>query len=235
MYNNFVVEGEKIALELLKDREIEIENIIATKDWIANHEDLLPRFGAIILEGKEKDLAQISSLKTAPPVIIIAKKPIIEETPTLVRTDLSLYLDRIQNPGNLGTIIRIADWFGIPHVFCSAECADLFNPKTLQSTMGAFLRVKVIVKDFAEIKSDYPQLPVYGTVLEGASIYEKKLSNAGIIVIGSEGKGISDTIRPLINEPISIPLHPNGGAESLNAGVATGIVCALFRKSALSR
>ena len=188
-------------------------------------------FQAKILLAKAKDLDQISALKTAGSVIAVIKQIEQEADATVVNNDLSLYLDKIQNPGNLGTILRIADWFGIQTVFCAPDSADLYNPKVIQSTMGAFLRVKVIKCDFEVLINTYAQLPVYGTVLEGENLFKSTLEQKGIIVIGSEGKGISPHIIDKLSHPITIPAHPNGGAESLNAAVAAGIVCAAFRNS----
>ncbi len=227
-YNNFVVEGEKIVLEMLKSQAVEIENIICSENWAHEFEHILHPFQAQILLAKPQELAQISSLKTAPEVLIIAQQ--LSSADTIQAKDgLSLYLDRIQDPGNFGTILRIADWFGIKNVFCSTDSADLYNPKVIQATMGAFLRVKVCKIAFDSLKAGHPQLPVYGTVLEGENVFKTRLSENGLIVIGSEGKGIAPEIRKHITQPIAIPAHPDGGAESLNAAVATGIVCATFR------
>ncbi|MFT5765328.1 MAG: TrmH family RNA methyltransferase, partial [Saprospiraceae bacterium] len=153
----------------------------------------------------------------------------MEVSSDAVSEGLSLYLDHIQNPGNFGTILRVADWFGIGTVFCSESSADLYNPKVIQSTMGAFLRVRVVKTDFEQLKTDYPKLPVYGTVLAGQNLFNTPLEQKGIIVIGSEGKGISPAVMQYITHPLTIPTHADGGAESLNAAVAAGIVCAVFR------
>lgn len=229
MYNNFVVEGEKIALELLADPNIEIESILCTPGWYEKQEKLLGAFGAKLIIAKPKEMAQITFLKTATDVLVVAKQLSARVSKAAVSQGLSLYLDNIQDPGNFGTILRVADWFGIGTIFCSESCADLYNPKVIQATMGAFLRVKVIKTNFDQLKADYPKLPVYGTVLTGENLFTTALEQKGIIVIGSEGKGISPEIMQLISHPITIPAHPDGGAESLNAAVAAGIVCAVFR------
>jgi RNA methyltransferase, TrmH family len=232
MYNNFVVEGEKIALELLSSKKIEIESIVCTSAWYEQQQQVLAGFGTKLLIAKPKEMAQITFLKTATEVMIVAKQLAQEENKAKINKELSLYLDNIQNPGNFGTIMRIADWFGINTVFCSETSADLYNPKVIQSTMGAFMRVLVIKTNFERLKIDYPELPIYGTVLEGENLFTTSLEQKGVIVIGSEGKGISQAIMPYITHPITIPAHPNGGSESLNAGVAAGIVCAVFRNRA---
>jgi len=229
MYNNFIVEGEKIVLELLAQTNIEIENIVCTPEWIDKQGAVERDFSDKILIAKEKDMDQMTALKTATNVLVVAKQINSEPNVEKITKDLSLYLDAIQNPGNLGTILRIADWFGISTVFCSQDSVDLYNPKVIQATMGAFLRVAVIKTDFKTLKQTYPHLPVYGTVLEGENVFKSSLDSKGIIVIGSEGKGISPAVKEFVSHPISIPAHQEGGAESLNAAVATGIVCAAFR------
>jgi len=234
MYNNFVVEGEKIALELLAVSNIEVESIVCTRNWYEKYENLLYPFESRLLLAKPKEIEQISSLKTAANALIVARQLTEKEPKNIINQSLSLYLDTIQNPGNFGTILRIADWFGISTVFCSKDSADLYNPKVIQASMGAFLRVQVIKTDFERLTTDYPLLPIYGTLLEGQNLFKTPVEQKGIIVIGSEGKGISPGLRPLITHPISIPSHPDGGAESLNAAVATGIVCAVFRNPYLT-
>ena len=146
----------------------------------------------------------------------------------LVKTGnvFSFYLDGIQDPGNMGTIMRIADWFSIPYIFCSETSVDIWNPKVVQSSMGAFLRVKAFEVNFQDIKTHFPNLPIFATILRGDNIFKMDAPSKGIIVIGNEGSGISDTILNQTDFKISIP--GGGGAESLNAGVATGIVCAVL-------
>lgn len=146
---------------------------------------------------------------------------------------LKLMLDGVQDPGNLGTIIRIADWFGIDHIYCSMECADAFSPKVVQATMGSLARVKTEYCDLNAVLNSLPDdCPVYGTLLDGENIYDTTLQDHGIIVMGNEGNGISPEIRQKINHRILIPNYPPGRptAESLNVAVATAIVCAEFRR-----
>ena len=144
---------------------------------------------------------------------------------------LSLVLDGVQDPGNLGTIIRLADWFGIDAVFCSHHTADAWNPKVVQATMGSIARVPIIYCDLAELLTSTP-LPVYGTLLDGANLYSQTLSPDALIVMGSEGTGISAPVRQLINHRLLIPRYGSSdGAESLNVAIATSIVCAEFRRS----
>jgi RNA methyltransferase, TrmH family len=225
-YNIFFAEGDKICLEIIKNDNIKIEEIFALPNWIQKNIEFLKPFRDRLIEISEAELKKISCLSTPNQVLISAHIPNFQLDKMLINNDLSLYLDGIQDPGNMGTILRTADWFGIKNVFCSDTCVDIFNPKVIQASMGAFLRIKSQEVDLQQLISE--GLPVYGALLEGNNIFEEKLSTRGIIVIGSEGKGISDTILPLLTHTIKIPAYGNG-AESLNAAVATGIICAAFR------
>ena len=176
----------------------------------------------------EPDLKTITFFNTPSQVYVIVKRPDASIANNFLTNDFALFLDDIQDPGNLGTILRIADWFGIPNVICSEKCVDIYNHKVIQSSMGAFLRVNVIPASFKKIYQQYPDIPYYGTVLEGNNLFEEKFKEKGIVVIGNEGKGISDAILEKLTHRISIPKGKNGGAESLNAAVATGIVCSII-------
>lgn len=225
-YDIFVAEGEKIAEEILKHEKIHIESIFGLPKWIEKYDLLLKKFGNKVQEVSEQELKKISTLTTPNQVLIVAKQPIVEIDKSLIHQDIALYLDGIQDPGNMGTILRIADWFGIPYVFCSDTCVDVYNPKVIQATMGAFLRVKTKEIEIDQILED--NIPVYGALLEGKNVFQENFTKNGIIIIGNEGKGISDEFQAKITNPISIPSHGEG-AESLNAAIATGIICALFR------
>ena len=139
----------------------------------------------------------------------------------------TLFLDDIRDPGNLGTIIRIADWFGIHQVICSPNCTELYNPKTLQATMGAVLRVNVVKQNFDELLPKLKDVPIYGALLEGKNIYTSELKH-GLIIIGNEANGISNAIKQHISHPITIPAATNNGSESLNAANACAIICSEF-------
>ena len=146
---------------------------------------------------------------------------------------LILVLDGVQNPGNLGTIVRLADWFGIDDIVCSEDCADIYNPKTVQATMGSMARVRVHYCSLPQFLASLPEgTPVYGTFLDGENIYSTTLSQHGIIVMGNEGHGISAEVAKYVNKRISIPSYPQGAAhgESLNVAIATAVVCAEFRR-----
>jgi len=228
-YNNFIVEGDKMALEIVRQNKLEIEYIYALSTWIeTNKKDLKVHFTKT-KEIKEKDLSKISNLKTPNKVIVIVKQPNEQINVPIANVNISLFLDEIQDPGNMGTILRTADWFGIPYVFYSKGCVDVYNTKVIQASMGAFLRVKMIKITAEDLKTKFPQLTFYGTVLDGENIFKSNLTSNGIIVIGNEGRGISTDVLNLLDRKLKIPAPNNTGAESLNAGVAVGVVCAVFR------
>lgn len=228
-YNNFVLEGDKIAREILQQSTLEIEACYALAPWIEANRSLLQRFSGKIHTIEEPDLKKISGLATPNQVLIIAKQPNTRLNAPEVQNDLTLYLDAIQDPGNMGTILRIADWFGLPYVFCSHDCVDAFSPKVVQATMGALLRVKVVVIELSDLKKQLSDLPIFGAVLNGANIFETKLPKKGILVIGNESQGISQEIEASLTHRIAIPPAAGGGAESLNAAVATGIIIAILK------
>lgn len=227
-YNNFTVEGDKIVLELLQSPNVEIESIIATDSWQQQYFNETLGKASLIETAKEDDIKKISNFTTPSSVFVVAKKWESVWKDSVIKNNFSLYLDGIQDPGNFGTILRIADWFGIPYVFCSAKCADLYHPKVIQASMGAFLRLNVITAPFDSIIERYSDMPFYGTVLDGKNIFTTNKYQNGCIVIGNEGKGISPEILEKLTHRILIPKGKNGGAESLNAAVATGIVCAIL-------
>lgn len=233
MYGNFIVEGEKMVIELLTDKNIHIEHIIGLETWLTDNQNILKPYFNKILTATEADLKNISSLTTPNKVIVVAKKPeslsseyFLKNIPPSVSEGFSLFLDGIQDPGNMGTILRIADWFSIPYVFCAPTCVDVWNSKVIQSSMGAFLRVKPIEIEFSDIKQSLPTLPVFSAVLKGDNIFKTDFPRYGLIIIGNEGNGISELILNQTDYNISIP--GGGGAESLNAAIATGIVCAVL-------
>jgi TrmH family RNA methyltransferase len=229
-YHNFIVEGTKIAEEVLTNRSLETVGIYALPEWIKENASRLGGLEDQVVAVSADDLHKISLLSTPNQVLLVVKRPDWTFDPDLVATDLCLYLEDIRDPGNLGTILRVADWFGIPWVFCSPNSVEVFNPKVIQASMGAFLRVKCMEMPFDELVHHLSGLPVYGTVLDGTPVCSTPLSNRGIIVIGNESQGISPDIQQSLTHRISIPQGRGGGAESLNAAVATGIICAFFKK-----
>ena len=175
------------------------------------------------------ELEKISTLQTPNQVLAIVKMPAEFDWNNNFSTDLALYLDGIQDPGNLGTILRIADWFGILQVFLSPDCVELYNPKVIQATMGSFLRIKTAIVELPALKAGIPGLKTYGALLSGENVFSVQVQHPALLIIGNEGKGIREEYIPLIDRAISIPRHVDGGAESLNAGVATGIICGVMR------
>lgn len=180
-----------------------------------------------------EEMARISLQKTPQGVLAVFKKKTDSFPDDIFSQQLCLALDNIQDPGNLGTIIRIADWFGIHNIFCSKNCADPFGPKTVQSTMGALARVKIHTVDLdVFLGSVHHEIPVYGTFMDGDSIYSEQLSANGIIVMGNEGNGISGKIEKSVSKRLLIPSFPpeSPTSESLNVAVATALICAEFRR-----
>lgn len=228
MYGNFIAEGEKIAGELLKQDFIKIEKIFAVKSWLENLEPVSAKQNPEMQEISEQELKKISLLTTPNKVLLICKTPapLLPDLP--VRNELTLYLDGIQDPGNAGTILRIADWFGIRSVFFSPDSVESFHPKVVQASMGAFLRVNILETDLEMLFKNFPDLPVLGADISGNDIFKIEKPAEAIIVVGNEGKGISEKNRSLIKKFVSIPAS-GGGAESLNVAVAAGIICAVFR------
>jgi RNA methyltransferase, TrmH family len=182
---------------------------------------------------EEKEFHKISMQKSPQGMLaVFRKKPAGEISKEVLAGELSLALDDIQDPGNLGTIIRIADWFGIKNIFCSTATADAYNPKTIQATMGALARVDLHYVNLSEFLSEMKNIPVYGTFLNGTDLYTRDLTPNGIIVMGNEGNGISQEIAQLVTGKLMIPNYPKDAAtsESLNVAVATAIVCGEFRR-----
>ena len=215
----FIVEGEKMVEEALASG-FEVENIYRTEDI------------------GEVAMGQISQLSSPSPVLAVVRMP--DEMPEagidglIAARPLCLALDSVRDPGNLGTIVRIADWFGIDAIFASLDTVELYNPKAVQATMGAIFRRKVIYCDLAGVAEKFAAagMPVYGTFLDGADIYRENLSASGLIVMGSESNGISAEIASKVTSRLFIPPYPRdaAGSESLNVAIATAITCALFRK-----
>jgi len=229
----FFVEGEKLVDELLKS-DFTIEELFATPEWILKNTNRT--FTNLHFEEISPDeLIKISSLSTPNQVFAIVSQPDYSYSRPDLLNELSILLDDINDPGNLGTIIRIADWFGIKNIFCTPESVDLYNPKVVQSTMGAIFRVKVHYKDFKKLLSEFSQAKdfnIYGTFLDGDNIYEQELSHNGFLMMGSESHGISNKWAPYINRKLFIPGYPlnSASSESLNISVATAISCSEFRR-----
>lgn len=221
----FVAEGPKVIEELLKLKTP--HTIIATKEWIDNNSKI-----SNVIEVSERELESASLLKTPQQVLALFAIETTEQDLNIDNNKLYLALDGIQDPGNLGTIIRIADWFGIDTIYCSNETVDVYNPKVIQATMGSIARVKVIYTDLYNMISNLSdEMPVYGTFLDGSDIYQNELTPNGIIVMGNEGKGITKELKSLITNKLLIPSFSIGDtAESLNVAIATAITCSEFKR-----
>ena len=224
----FVAEGPKLTGDLLD--HFHCRYLAATADWLEVHQ----LFQADEIESATTDeIARASLLKTPQNVIAIFDQREEKTDVSVIESQLCLALDDVQDPGNLGTIIRIADWFGIEHIFCSQGTVDVYSPKVVQATMGALSRVHIHYVSLPELISKLnKRVPVFATLLEGNDIYTQELSSTGLIVMGNEGNGISAEVRKLINRKLFIPNYPEGRdtSESLNVAVATAITCAEFRR-----
>lgn len=220
----FVAEGEKLIGEL-RASHLRIRKIFALEG---------------VFEGTEtetvtaRDMERLSLLKTANNSLALVEIPRYELKPEELGNKLVLALDEVQNPGNVGTIVRLADWFGISDIVCSEGTADCYNPKVIQATMGAILRVRVHYTDLPRFLNEAAAggTPVYGTFLEGENLYETPLTPTGIVVMGNEGRGVTEATARTVTRKLFIPPYPadRRGTESLNVAMATGIVCAEFRR-----
>ena len=223
----FIAEGHKVVEDLLATSRA--HTLVATQEWLACHPSPLAEE---VIEVTSDELRKVSLLQH--PQQVLGLFPFFaSDTHAIHTSTLSLMLDGIQDPGNLGTIIRIADWFGIHDIYCSRETADVYNPKVVQATMGSITRVRLHYGALEPMLKQLPKdFPIYGTLLEGNDIYSEQLSAHGLIIMGNEGNGISSPIRQLVNRPLLIPNYPPDSptAESLNVAIATAITCAEFRR-----
>ena len=213
----FIVEGEKMVQEAIENFSQQIDFLVVTKFSSIKTDDV--SFEMAI--ATDEELKSISTLKNPNKSLVVLKLPAKRR----IETSFRIALDGIQDPGNMGTILRLADWFNVKEIICSKETVDIYNPKVVQSSMGAIFRINVIYCDLADYLSKTKE-PIFGALLEGQNIYKKSVEPKGILVLGNEGNGISDKIIPLITEPITIPRF--GQAESLNVSVATGILLSEF-------
>jgi TrmH family RNA methyltransferase len=218
----FIVEGEKAVDELLRS-DWQVRQLYASSDWLRVHDQI----SVPVQEAGEEQLQQMSGLQSARSVLALVEMPELREVP-LQPEGFTLVLDTVQDPGNMGTLLRIADWFGIRQIIAGEHSADLFNPKVIQSSMGSFLRVSVSYTSLLEWLGQYKS-PVMGAVLDGPSVYGQATVEQAALIIGNEGHGIQPDLLPFINIPVSIPRL--GKAESLNAAVATGILLSYLKRN----
>jgi len=225
----FVAEGNKLVADMLPFYTCKL--LLAKPNWMATQGDI-PAEELLVAE--EDDIRKASFLKNPQDVLALFHYPEWNLEEADPRKDLVLLLDGIQDPGNLGTIIRLADWFGIEHIVCSTDTADVFNPKTVQATMGALAHVKVHYTELAGYIRHWKgnSAPVYGTFLDGDNLYGRSLTKNGLLIMGNEGNGVRPEIASLADERLYIPNYPQGRetAESLNVAIATAILCSEFRR-----
>jgi RNA methyltransferase, TrmH family len=216
----FVAEGPKIVQEFLQSDLLRLVQCFATPDWLISHEGVNEGKKQLFIEISEKELERISFHGSPNQVLAVFTKPVFNKQ--IIPNGLTLLLDKIQDPGNLGTILRTSDWFGVTRIVCSEDTADVFNPKVVQSAMGSVIRVEMIYTDLEEYIKSNPGIPVYAASLNGDIIDEKIKRTDIMLLIGNESRGISPVLESLATKCLRIP--GKGGAESLNVAVATGIL-----------
>ena len=224
----FVAEGPRLVGEML--HSMRPAYLAATPEWLAANNELVPT-ECHTDEVSETELRQASLLRTPQQVLALFPLPLYQLDPTLPQRRLCLALDGVQDPGNMGTIVRIADWFGISDIICSRDTVDAFNPKAVQATMGALSRVRVHYTDLVGYIRQ-AGAPTWATLLDGEDIYKQPLGSHGLIIMGNEGNGISSEVRSLVSHRLLIPSWPpdRPTTDSLNVAIATSIVCAEFRR-----
>lgn len=224
-YNKYIAEGDKICKELLISKLADVQYIVGTEKWLKENQNHLKDEKLDCLVANISELKKISQLSTTSEVMVVANKT---ESKQDTVESFSLYLDGIQNPGNMGAILRIADWYGIQTIYVSGDCVDKYNPKVIQASMGSFLRITTLESELSVLKENN-QFTLWGASLNGSIDY-KPAENRNLLIIGNEGRGIRQKNLSLIDQEIKIDSRSSLGAESLNAAVATGIFCDRFLK-----
>jgi len=232
----FIMEGDKLVTGILTDRSISVNHLVAVPEWLQQNQYMLHDRIQEISTVTEGEFHKITSFETPAGVMIVLPMPASTYNESDLTGRLSVSLDTIQDPGNLGTIIRTVNWFGIRNVFCSPGCADCFNPKVVQSSMGAVMRVNVHCTPLdvlLESLQRHDHYKIYGSYLEGESLYEKELSSAGMLAFGNESRGIHPSLKSLIDVRLTIPTGSSDArhVESLNVSAAVAVFCSeFFRK-----
>ncbi len=228
----FLVEGNKMVEEALRS-DFHVETLVCTSEYLKLHPEIRFQVNELIEAGNES-IQKASLLQNPQDALALVRLPIDSDPDLNLKNDLILALDFIQDPGNLGTILRIADWFGIHTVICSENTVDVFNPKVVQASMGAVFRVKTRYAPLDDFLTEAAkiQTPVYGTFLEGKDIYSEQLTRHGILVFGNEGNGISESVSQFITKKLFIPCFSSekNKPESLNVAIATAICCSEFKR-----
>ena len=229
----FLAEGGKTVIEILESG-IPVKELYATPDFIEKNGAHTKKAGQLTAVTSD-DLKKASLLREPQNCLAVCELPAPAKLPQKIN-GLSLFLDGIQDPGNLGTIIRTCNWFGVDYLFCSHDTADVYNPKVIQASMGAFCHIPVIYSDFSHIQqiAGNSKTPIFGTFTDGTNIYGSKLPPQALIVLGNEGQGIREEVSAKIQNRLSIPSFYAGtsGAESLNVAVAAAVLCSEFRREA---
>ena len=230
MYDNFILEGDKMTRELLDAPDHEVSGIYALDDWLSANPKVRHLPSGVVFSISASELKQISALTTPNQVLATVRAPRPSFDPLWLKNNWTFYLDNIQDPGNMGTILRIADWFGLEWVLGSPGCVEVFNPKVVQASMGAILRVRYGELGLSVLQEKHPEIPILGADAAGTSIYQAEVAPTGLVVIGNEGQGISSETQAYISSYIAIPRAAGGQAESLNAAVSAGIIAACLTK-----
>jgi TrmH family RNA methyltransferase len=230
-YNIFIAEGDKIAKELISSAKYSVQAVYALNNWLMQNSTLLKNINTVY-QLSERELQAISLLKTPNQVLIVAEKLEERVNYSLISLSNVIYLDDVQDPGNMGTIIRIADWFGISTVIRSRKSADFYNPKLIQASMGSFLRVNLFTESFDVLHSGLKNHATLVADMNGENAFESEYTFPAIVVFGNEGLGVSENVISKANKIIRIPgADTSNRAESLNVAVSAGVICSiLFKK-----
>lgn len=228
----FLVEGNKMVEEALRS-EFQIELLVCTSTFLDQNSNLSGLANELI-ETDSENLHKASLMQNPQDALALVRQPLNSKPEFNLNSDLVLALDFIQDPGNLGTIFRIADWFGVSSIICSENTVDCFNPKVVQASMGAIFRIKTWYTKLEDFLGDAErkQIPIYGTFLDGQNIYTQALTNNGVVIMGNEGNGISEEIGRFVSNRLFIPSFSTNEnkTESLNVAIATAICCSEFRR-----
>jgi len=221
----FVIEGEKLLIEVLNSQPELITEVFVLKEFFTKWEPKLQHSNAIVNVINARELGQVSNLSTPSGILVLCK--IFEDKLDIeqLETSISLYLHEIRDPGNMGTLIRTADWFGIKNILCSPGCVDVYNAKVVQATMGSIFRINISNIELAVLIDLKTTIPLIATVMNGSNLYEQNKFTMGIIMLGSESHGLPDYIINIADHKLSVPKAKNSNAESLNVAVAAGIIC----------
>jgi TrmH family RNA methyltransferase len=230
----YIIEGDKLVKEFLMAK-VTVRTLIAKPEFLNSLPLVLKQGIGEVIPASYDELKKMSSLKTPHNALAVIQMPETEMDPVELAKSLTVALDCVQDPGNLGTIIRAAAWFGIRNIYCSQDCVDVFNSKVIQASMGAILHVRVYYMDLQKLleKAAENKIKVYGALIEGESIYSHKLYNQGIILLGNESKGISEELLPYVTDRLMIPklALTEHGIDSLNVGMAASVIFSEFTRS----